>query len=188
MPPRSLLIVLAVLSALVAQGATASGVALAPATVTAEHARAPRPTNLSRSRDLWATINVCDTRAHANMIGIRGSMPGLGNRRSRLSMRIRVQYKAKSDGRWHGAGRLADSGWKAIGSTIRQVIESGRDFRFTPPSDGGSHLLRGSVSFRWKRGGRIVARQHRFTRSGHKTTAGADPAGDSAGRCEITAP
>lgn len=188
MPPRPLLIVLAVFAALVAQGATASGVGIAPAVTGRVHAKAPKPTDLPRSKDLWATINVCDTRTRANTIGIRGSMPGLGSRRARLSLRIRVQYKAKSDGRWRNAGSTSDSGWKSIGVTRRFVIESGQNFTFRPPADGGSHLLRGVVRYRWTRKGKVVARQRRVTEGGHKTTAGADPAGYSAGRCEITAP
>lgn len=187
MPPRTVLIVFAVVSALVAQGATAGGVAKAPATVAAKPK--PKPTNLRKSKDLWATINVCDTRANANTIGVRGSMPGLGNRRSRLSLRIRIQYKSKTDGRWRNAPRgSSDSRWQTLGTTRRLVITSGQNFRFRPPSDGGSHLLRGSVRFRWIRKGRVVARQRRLTTAGHKMTAGSDPPRFSAARCEIKAP
>lgn len=188
MPSRVTLTAAAVLSALVAQGATASGVALAPASVTRAIATKPKPTNLAKSPDLWATINVCDTPKHPNTIGVRGSMPGLGNRRSRLALRIVVQYKNKQDGTWRAGGAGADSGWKRIGSTLRQVIESGQNFTFKPPTDGGSHLLRGEVRFRWTRKGKVVARQRRITQAGHKTTAGADPKRYSAAQCEITQP
>jgi hypothetical protein len=188
MPSRVTLIIAAVLAALVAQGATAGGVALAPATVTKTKPAKPKPTNLAKSPDLWATINVCDTAKHPNTIGIRGSMPGLGNRRSHLALRIQVQYKAKSDGKWHNAGATADSKWKRIGSTLRQVIESGQDFMFKPPTDGGSHLLRGSIRFRWTRHGKVVARARRLSEPGHKSTAGADPKRYSAAQCEITQP
>ena len=191
MPSRLTLVTAAFLAALVAQGATAVGGGLAPREPVRAGAAAkkpkPKPTNLAKSKDLWATINVCDTADHANTVGIRGAMPGLGNRRSRMAMRIRVEYKAKTDGKWKRAGETADSGWKGVGSTIRQVIESGQNFTFKPPSDGGSHLLRGNVSFRWKRKGRIVARKHRLTTGGHKTSV-ADPKGFSAGQCEISAP
>ncbi len=189
MPSRPTLITAAVLAALVAQGATAvgGGPVTAPSVQARQAAKKPKPTNLKTSKDLWATINVCDTADHANAIGVRGAMPGLGNRRSRMAMRIRVQYKAKTDGKWKPAGETADSGWKRVGSTIRQVIESGQNFTFKPPTDGGSHLLRGSVSFRWKRKGKVVARRHRLTTRGHKTSV-ADPKGFSAAQCEITAP
>ena len=188
MPSRVSLVTAAFLSALVAQAATASGVALAPGTVTRTVAHKPKPTNLKKSADLWATINVCDTEQHPNTIGVRGSMPGLGNRRSHLALRIVVQYKSKTDGKWHSGGAGADSGWKRIGTTLRQVIESGQNFTFKPPTDGGSHLLRGSVRFRWSRHGKVVAERRRVTEAGHKTTAGADPKRYSAAQCEITSP
>ena len=178
MPSRLTLVTAAFCAALIAQGATAVGggpSSSAPAPAVAA-AKKPKPTNLQKSKDLWATINVCDTADKANTVGIRGAMPGLGNRRSRLAMRIRVQYKSKTDGKWKKAGPTADSGWKRVGSTLRQVIESGQNFTFRPPTDGGSHLLRGSVRFRWKRGGKVVARERRITEGGHRTSV-ADPEG-----------
>jgi hypothetical protein len=103
-------------------------------------------------------------------------------------MRFQVQFKAKTDGMWHIAGADSDSGWQRVGRTIRQVIESGQNFTFVPPSDGGTHLLRGRVRFRWYRHHKLVARQVRFTEPGHRSTAGADPKGYSAAQCEITSP
>ena len=139
------------------------------------------------SPDLWATINVCDTAANPNTIGIRGSMPGLG-RRATLWMRFQVQYLAAADGRWHNISRNADSKWEKVGVTRRKVIESGQDFMFLPPPDGGSHTLRGAVTFRWMRRGHLVKKRHRITTAGHRSTAGADPPGYSAAVCQITAP
>src|SRR4051794_39987188 len=40
----------------------------------------------------WATVNVCDTSAHPDTIGVRGSMPGTGSAKDDLYMRIQVQY------------------------------------------------------------------------------------------------
>ncbi|MEA2124067.1 MAG: hypothetical protein QOI80_849 [Solirubrobacteraceae bacterium] len=191
MKHRSAPIAIGGIAAAIVLGATAGGSqAPAPATAAAKHRhhRPPR-THLATSKDLWATINVCDTADAANTIGIRGSQPGLGNRRSRLVMRFRVQYKAKTDGKWHYAsGPDTDSGWRSVGRTRSLVIESGQNFEFMPPTDGGSHLLRGVVRFRWIRQGEVVARQLRFTEPGHRTTAGADPKGYSAAQCEITPP
>lgn len=190
MPSRLTLMTAAFLAALVAQGATAVGGGLAPAPggpARAAKAR-PRATDLKRSKDLWATVNICDTARHPNTIGVRGSMPGLGNRRSRMAMRFRVQYKSRTDGKWKDTGgKTSDSGWIRVGSTIRLVSSYGRDFTFKPPTDGGSHLLRGVVSFRWKRQGRVVARARRVTRRGHRTGVG-DPKDYTAAQCEITAP
>jgi len=41
------------------------------------------------------------------------------------------------------------------------------------------------VRFRWVRNGRIVAAAREITATGHRSTAGADPAGYSAATCSI---
>jgi hypothetical protein len=138
--------------------------------------------------DLWATINVCDTREHPDTIGIRGSMPGLGTRPSRLFMRFRVQYLAKPDNTWRDVVQDADSGWLRLGRSTRRVVESGQNFQFLPPSGGGVHRLRGLVTYKWvaRRSSRVLLRARRVTTSGHRSTAGADPAGYSAAICDIS--
>lgn len=135
--------------------------------------------------DLWATVNVCDTPAHPNKIGIRASMPGIG-RRAQLWVRFRVQYLAKADGKWHNIETNADSGYRKLGVSTRRVIESGWSFTFLPPPNGGAHTLRGAVTFVWKRDGRTVRRLRELTEAGHRSTRGADPPGYSAATCLIS--
>jgi hypothetical protein len=146
---------------------------------------AKRDTPVRRSPDLWATVNVCDTTAHPNEIGIRGSMPGLG-RRASLSMRFQVQYLAKVDGKWHNIDANADSGFQKVGVASRRVLESGWTFKFLPPPGGGSHMLRGAVTFVWRINGRTVERVREITQAGHRSTTGADPPGFSAATCQIS--
>ena len=129
--------------------------------------------------DLWATVNVCDTPAHPDEIGIRSSMPG-GTRRTRLLVRFRVQYRDLSDGRWRFV-RAADSGWHRIGRG-RRARESGWSFEI---AGDGTRVLRGVVDYRWRRDGRIRRRAHRVTRGGHHSTLGADPADFSAATCRL---
>jgi hypothetical protein len=158
----------------------------APTTIEAASTSKPRKAvPLSRNRSLWATINVCDTSAMPNTIGIRGSMPGL-SKTAAVSMRFQVQYLAKADGKWHNIESGADSDWKSLGRLRGKVVESGQNFTFLPPANGGAHHLRGSVRFKWVRAGRVVARERRFTEAGHRSTAGADPSGYSAAFCDIT--
>ena len=114
--------------------------------------------------DLWATVNVCDTAAHPDEIGIRASMPG-GKPKSRLQMRFRVQYRDLSDGRWR-AVRDADSGWRRIGRG-RAVRESGWSFEV---AGEGTQILRGVVTYRWMRAGRATRRARRVTEGGHRST------------------
>ena len=130
--------------------------------------------------DLWATVNVCDTAAHPNEIGIRASMPG-GKAKGRLRMRFRVQYRDLAGGRWRSV-RDADSGWQPIGRGRKQR-ESGWSFEV---AGDGTQILRGVVTYRWTRGsGRIVRRARRITEVGHRSTVGADPPEFSAATCRI---
>ena len=129
--------------------------------------------------DLWATVNVCDTAAHPDEIGVRSSMPG-GTRRTRLLVRFRVQYRDLTDGRWRYV-RGADSGWRRIGRG-RRARESGWSFEV---AGEGTRILRGVVGFRWRRGDRIVRRARRVTQAGHHSTAGADPEDFSAATCRL---
>ena len=140
---------------------------------------------LKSSPDLWATVNVCDTPADSNRIGLRGSMPGLGKRAS-LYMRFQVHYFARSDQKWHNIASGADSGWMKLGIASKRVLEGGHTFTFTPPPNGGLHRLRGAVSFQWRVKGKIVRRLRELTEAGHKSTFGADPPGFSAAECVIS--
>src|SRR5262245_47393421 len=61
-------------------GATIGAVALlmSPAV---DVAGARTADSILHSKRLWATVNVCDTVGHPDSLGIRGSMPGSGDRR-----------------------------------------------------------------------------------------------------------
>lgn len=137
------------------------------------------------SKGLWASINKCDTSAFPDTVGVRGSMPGLGKRKSIASMRFKVQFKRPSDGAWLDAGPDARSGWKRLGAVTSAVLESGQDFTFEPPANG-KHVLRGVVDYRWSRGGTVVRQRTRVTEAGHPSSAGGDPKGFSAAICSIS--
>ena len=141
-------------------------------------------TPVERSADLWATVNICDTPAFPDKVGIRGSMPGLG-RRATLYMRFEVHYLAKADGKWHTVRSNGRTKLMRVGRTTRRVLESGYTFYVPAPSDGGAHTLRGAVTFVWKRDGRTVERVREITEAGHRSTKGADPPGFSAAICQI---
>lgn len=126
-------------------------------------------------RDVWATVNVCDTTGHPDEIGIRAAVPERRARAARL--RFRVQYRDLSDGRWRPV-RGADSGWRRTGG----ARERGWSFVV---AGSGMRILRGVVLFRWVRDGRVVRRERRVTEGGHRSTTGADPEGFSAATCRI---
>ena len=127
----------------------------------------------------WATVNVCDTTKHPNEVGIRASMPGTPRGTSRR-MRFRVQWR---DGdRWRYVTG-ADSGWRKLTRARGRAIESGWSFEFEPPAK--AITFRGVVRYRWLRDGRVVGRASEITESGHRSTAGADPADYSAATCSM---
>lgn len=155
----------------------------------ASRARAaqPAPPKGTAARTLlWATVNVCDTEAAPDTIGIRGSMPGSGSRGERMYMRFQVEYLDAADGRWRPIGASGDSGWISVGSARYRARQSGRNFVVRPPQEG-SFRLRGRVTFEWRRGGEVVRRARRRTSGGHRGTQGADPADHSAATCEVRA-
>ena len=128
-------------------------------------------------------MNVCDTALRPDEMGIRGGMSGIA-RSTRMFMRFRVQYR-DAKGRWRLVKTGADSQWQRVATGRRGSYDAGWTFRFKPPAAGGAHVLRGVVTFQWRRGTRVVQRDKRFTESGHPGTAGAEPADFSADSCEI---
>jgi hypothetical protein len=156
---------------------------LLAAALLAAPAAAGQSPSASAPAEAWATVNVCDTQSRPNQIGIRGSMPGLA-RRTRMLMRFRVQYETL-EGEWKTVESGADSRWRRVASGRGGEHDAGWTFEFKPPATGGAHILRGVVSFQWRRAGRVVERERRVTEAGHPGTAGADPAGFSAETCAI---
>ena len=138
--------------------------------------RKPKPTHLSKSDDLWATINVCDTRRAPRH-----------DRHPRLDARSRQPHAAPADAL---PGPVQGQDGRQVAQHRRrrrlrledgrprprkQVIESGQNFTFLPPTDGGAHRCAASVRFKWTRPARSVARERRVTEAGHRATAGRRP-------------
>jgi hypothetical protein len=145
----------------------------------------PATAGAHRDPEVWATVNACDTKLRPNQIGIRGGMPGLA-RRSRMFMRFRVQFQ-NGEGEWRTvrSDRLTDSRWVRVAAGRRGEYDAGWSFEFRPPPSGGAHILRGVVTFEWRRGGRVIERARTVTEEGHPGTVGAEPADYSAATCEI---
>jgi hypothetical protein len=156
--------------------------AAGPATAAARTAE-----SITHNKRLWATVNVCDTVGHPDSIGIRGSMPGSGDKAEVMFMRFQVQYFTPADQLWHNLGPEADSGFVAVGSARYRTRQSGVTFTITPPQAGKApYLLRGAVTFEWREDGEVVRRARKHTTASHPNTAGADPAGFSAATCSIS--
>jgi hypothetical protein len=136
-------------------------------------------------KDLWATVNVCDTATHPDMMGVRASMPG-DAQHTKMYMRFVAQYYSPSRQLWLDVSRYGVSKWFLVGSGDYARRQGGYTFGFDSPKSGKTFVLRGAVDFKWTKGDRIVRTAHVNTKSGHPSTKGADPATYSASLCKIT--
>jgi hypothetical protein len=142
-------------------------------------------------KDLWATVNVCDTKKSPNDLGVRARAPGDGSR-GQIYMRFYAQYL--TDGKWKAVDG-ARSGWVRAGTSRHRNQEIGYTFPFAKPKPGESFVTRGVVRFQWRdprrRHGKVrlvvVKRAQRYTEAGHPTPD-AEPRGFSAAHCTIGTP
>ncbi|MEA2421698.1 MAG: hypothetical protein QOF55_797 [Thermoleophilaceae bacterium] len=137
-------------------------------------------------KDLWATVNVCDTAKSPDQMGVRARMPGDGTRR-KMYMRFTAQYLAS--GKWKVVAGRGRSAWLYAGSALFRNQELGYTFSFDAPKAGSGYTMRGLVQFEWraKGSGKVVRRTHRLTERGHPTKP-AEPPRFSAASCKISTP
>lgn len=138
--------------------------------------------SLLQSRNLWATIDICNPPDKPETVGVRGSMPSDGHPRDALYMRFQLQSLNPSTHQWVTIGPSADSGFLPVGSAAL-TRQGGRSFEFKPASK--SFTVRGLVEFQWRRAGRAVHDASRTTSGGHTSLAGADPPNFSAATCTL---
>jgi hypothetical protein len=171
---RSLLFSLAAL-ALSPAPALAAAPSTHPVKVSAlEHA-------LLSSRELWATVDVCNPADQRNWVGLRGSMPGDGHAHDKMYMSFRLQYMNTASKQWVDVA-AASSAFVAVG-TGASARQDGTSFKLEPEKT--PFTLRGVVNFQWRRGKTVVASATRPTTAGHHSVSGADPVGFSAATCPI---
>ena len=155
--------------------------ALLALTVSALAAAGPAPKPGSSA--IWATVDVCNTPAHPHVIGIRGSMPGTGDRQETMFMSFAIEYRDRQ-GRWQPLAGAGSSGFFALGDATSRRRQAGQDFTIATKK-AHTYLLRGVVTFEWRLRGAVVASAVRSTTAGHHAGAGADPPGYSASVCAI---
>jgi hypothetical protein len=141
----------------------------------------------SAVKNQWSTVNICDTKAHPDRIGIRARMPAL-DRGVKMKMRFFVQYKR--NGVWVGLpakdGGTTMSDWYVVGTGQYKWEELGTTFHITDLKLGDNYLMRGLVKFQWRRHGRVVKRAHAYTEGNHHQKAYGDPKGFSAATCNVS--
>ena len=127
-------------------------------------ASARQADSIFHNKRLWATVNVCDTVGHPDGIGVRAWMPGTGDRRDELFVRLQVQFLRRADATWHALGGSGDSGFVDVGNGAARVRQSGRTFTLSPPAGGRpAFVLRGLVTFEWRRDDVVERRARRTT-------------------------
>ena len=198
---RSRLLSLLLVAAAVA-GISAPGVAAAskPSKAKKTHHKKKGPTeaqkiqaavkSAERSPDLWATVNVCTSTPTQDTVGIRGQMPSLGITAT-LLMNLSVSY-------WNGStfapvpanpgqptpGTASDS--LSLGQGTHGIHQGGVNFNITPPASGSTYVVRGTITFEWKVGSKVVGTVTRNTGHGYANVGFGNPPGYSAGTCTLT--
>jgi hypothetical protein len=137
--------------------------------------------SLVQSRQLWATIDMCNPPDQPHYVGVRGSMPGDGRATDSMYMRFRLQYVSATTGQWTDIAKGPAPPFVAVGSA-RIARQLGRSFQVRPQQ---ALTLRGVVSFQWRQGSRVLASASRVTTAGRESLKGSDPAGFSAATCRI---
>jgi hypothetical protein len=176
----------ATLAALAAIGASAA--AAAPS---GHRKPSPKPPTTAQIRvavrrakhspELWATVNVCNTAAHPDQIGIRGQVPGLGFQ-TRVSMRVAVQFYSSTR---RGFEPTSATQGVDLGYLTKGTQQAGYTFPFTAPPPGQTYVLRGAITVRWLLGKKLLGLAVVHTKHGYGSVRYSDPPGYSAGTCSI---
>jgi hypothetical protein len=131
-----------------------------------------------RSRALWATVNVCDTKQFPHTLGVRGQMPALGFGSS-LSIKIRIVFFDKTQKRFLPVPNATMK--VPLGRVASGLQQGGATFTFQPHTG----LLSANVEFTWTRAGKVLAQTTRHTTGGHKSADFGSPRHFSAPQCTI---
>ena len=140
--------------------------------------------SLLQSRELWATVDVCNPADEPNTVGIRGSMPADGHEKDMMYMQFQLQYLEAKGNSWVNLVHGADTGFIVVGAA-KAARQGGSSFQLGPAKGTPGYTLRGVVTFQWRRDGRVVHQATRTTSPGHQSLAGSNPAGYSAAECTI---
>ena len=152
---------------------------------------APAPASAKPVKNLWATVNRCDTPTSPNTIGRSGQHARARRAGRRLYMRFRIQFWSAT--RQSFVTTDSSSRWLRVGDGRAAATQSGFNFRFDDPPEGEQFVLRGVVQFRYtaprrrkgKRRWVVVKQYERPTRSGQRNVQAAEPAGASFAMCVV---
>jgi hypothetical protein len=129
------------------------------------------------SRDLWATINICNSKRFPRVIGIRGQMPSLGFNAS-LGMKIEVEYQPSPKTGFKPSKLKQTIG---LGQVIHRLVQGGARWTLAPHQG----RLRGSITFVWWIGHTVLGKTTRKTTAHHHDADFGDPPRFSAAECDM---
>ena len=132
-----------------------------------------------RSKQLWATVNICTTTHRHGRLGLRGQMPSLGFATD-MYMTFEVTYQV-----WGSRGFKPLPTTKArvlVGQTTTKALQTGRTY----PFQTSTALLAGRITFEWRRSGTLLGRTTRRTTGHHSHVDFADPPGFSRSFCRLS--
>jgi hypothetical protein len=153
-------------------------------------------------RPFWSTVNVCDTEASPNALGVRTSVPGNGSD-ERIYARYTAQWWSGAQQEWRTVGGSGVTDWVYIGPADMTARQAGWTFRFVQPPAGSTYVMRGAVELEWRdvvhaarkaRNSRrarksqrvsVVRQRTLLTETGVTGVQGGDPAGASKAMCLI---
>jgi hypothetical protein len=132
-----------------------------------------------QSRNLWATVNICNSKRYPDYIGIRGQMPALGFA-AWLSMDVRLYYYSSTKKTFLPV--TDGSQLVRLGRLSSGLQQSGARFQFGPKVP----MMEAKVTFIWRRSGRLLGQVTRTTTGGHPNADFSSPPRYSAARCTIS--
>jgi hypothetical protein len=162
----------------------------------------------SDDRPFWATVNICDTEASPNALGVRTSVPGNGSN-ERIFARYTAQWWSSLAQEWKTVSGSGVTDWVGLGNADMTARQAGWTFRFVQPPEGTTYVMRGVVELQWRdevqvgrrlrralRGRKlrrarkaqrvaVVRERTLLTKTGMKGVQGGEPSGLSKAMCLI---
>ncbi|HUA11521.1 MAG TPA: hypothetical protein VMA83_05915 [Solirubrobacteraceae bacterium] len=142
---------------------------------------AARVARASQNEPLWATIDECRTTGGEATVGVLARMSPAGGPKAKMYVRFQLQYRDGTG--WRDLPGLA-ARFEGIGRGERGVTHGVRLELRT--QQARSFTLRATVTFQWRRHGRVLYQHVRYTTAGHGNGRYGSPAGFSAAECVVS--
>jgi hypothetical protein len=136
-------------------------------------------TQAERSKSLWATVNICNSARYPDTIGVRGQMPSLGFP-AWLSMKIQLDYYSTASRQFVPLPGGGGTHTTRLGRSSSKLQQGGATWIFNMPV-----LLNATITFVWKREGKLLGETSQTTVAGHPNAQFGSPQHYSAKQCRL---